>query len=427
MATHNPKESRLACRPTLEYIYRGEGHEHSVTQIKHLGGNLFSQNPIVFYEAGNLLDMQLDQMEKEFNAQAALHRGKGEKLYKHYVISLAPNEELSPPQWLEMINEYMRDLGYDSSTKWVAVEHSDSHCKHVHILSCLVKNDRSGSLVKTNNDYEKGWSSMRKYEAKFDLQILQNPDNNFGHNYTKNELKGHCSRADAITHDDASVIRARVKNLFESSKPKTMKSLVEGLAKRGVAVKLSITENGEIQGINYSLDGIKWISGSKVKKSRLTWRALQDKENISYEPMRDDAALGLISSEDCTIEIMIRLREEYWLFYVKKLKFEIDVERKQAYIRLRYRLADASLFTAVLKLIVLLLSIIFGIDFSNSADANEENMEDFELTINPTRKTDIVQTIDIMPESPVVKTIEGLYKKLFNKAEATEAEFEAAM
>jgi hypothetical protein len=97
-----------------------------------------------------------------------------------------------------------------------------------------------------------GWPSMRKYEAKFDLQILQNPDQNFGHNYTKNELKGHGSRANAIKHDDATVIRARVKNLFESQKPKTMKALVEGLAKRGVAVK--ITEYQESQEDTESLN-----------------------------------------------------------------------------------------------------------------------------------------------------------------------------
>ena len=46
-------------------------------------------------------------------------------------------------------------------------------------------------------------------------------------------------------------------------------------------------------------------------------------------------------------------------------------------------------------LIMLIISIIFGFDLFSSANYAEEKMEDFELTINPTRPSNSVQTIDI--------------------------------
>jgi hypothetical protein len=320
-----------------------------------------------------------------------------------------------------MINEYMRDLGYDSSTKWVAVQHSDSACQHVHILSCLVKNDLGGTLVKTNNDYSAGWASMRKYEAKFGLQQLQNPDQNFGHNYSKGELKGYGSRANAVRHDDASIIRARFKSLFASRKPTTMKELVEGLAKRGVAVQLSTKDNGDIQGINYSLDGKKWISGSKVKKSRLTWRALQDKEGINYLPARDDAALGL-NSQDVSFEITIQLRQQHFAYYMKQMNFIIFRRNEEEYIRFRMRARSQHLQAAFLVLILILLSLIFGINLFKDSEKMEEMMEDVELTINPGNSIDFEKTNHIENLDSFTAKITALFNKLFNTPETPIAE-----
>ena len=425
MATHNPKESRLACRPTLSYIYRGEGHEHTVSLVKHLGGNLFSQSPIKLDVSGNLLDIELDAIENELNAQASLHKGKGEKLFKHYVISLAPNEQLTPPQWLEMIGEYMKDLGYDNSTKWVAVQHSDSACQHVHILSCLVKNDFGGTLVKTNNDYQAGWARMRKYEEKFGLQQLQNPDQNFGHNYSKGELKGHGSRANAVKHDEASIIRARFKNLFEKEKPATMKALVEGLAKRGVLVKLSLKNAGDIQGINYSINGKNWISGSKVKKSRLTWSALQHKEGISYVPARDDAALGL-SGEEIAFEITIRLREQHVVYLMKQMNFIIFQRREDDFIRFRMRARNDNFQKAIMLLLLMILSLIFGFNLFGNPEKLEEIAEDVELTINPESEIDFAETNNIENLESFTGKITALFNKLFNQTEAPAQEASAA-
>lgn len=325
MATANPKKARESARRTLEYIYRGAGHEHSVQpgDVVHIGGNVFSPSPV---SLGG--DVELKQILNEFNQQAELHKGKGEKLFKHYVVSLAPDEKLSPAQWLELVNRYMQALGYDNSTKWVAAVHNDSSSQHIHIMSCLVKNEPGGPLVSTSLDYEKGWSVMRRFEEKFGLSKLESPDKNFGHHYTKGQLKQHGNRHEAAKRDQASIIRARFKNLYEiEGKPQTISQLVMGLAKRNVFVVVRTDNTGSICGISYKLGkGGTLISGSRVKATRFTWHKLLNHEGINYQPERDNRFLGLESS---TYQISIALRiSQQQLMRIKKLSARYRVYQR---------------------------------------------------------------------------------------------------
>jgi hypothetical protein len=264
MATHNPKESRPTCESTLAYMYRGENHEHAIGTIAHLGGNLLSPNPIRETSAG--VEINLDLIIQELNTQATLHKGKGEDLFKHYVVSLARGEQLKDYQWLEFITSYMHALGYDNSTKWTAVEHKDTDCNHVHILACRVKNDKYGSLVSTYKDYELGWPVMREYEKKFGIRQIENPDESFSLNKSKQQLRYEAKHGPIVILDEAASIRAAFKKLYsENGKPVNMRALVLGLSKCGVAVKVSSNNENEICGISYRLKSGsgKWISGSK--------------------------------------------------------------------------------------------------------------------------------------------------------------------
>lgn len=359
MATANPKEVRESAKNTLEYMYRGEGHEHRVQpgDVVHIGGNLFSPNPI-----SPTGDVDLKQMTAEFNRQAALHTGKGSKLFKHYVISLAPGETLEPHQWLEFATAYMQKLGYDNSTKWIAAAHNDTTrdyadldldtlhydkvtgktfahdkhgkhveitgCQHIHIMSCLVKNEPGGALVKTSNDYEKGWSVMREYEKKFGLRQLESPDENFGYNYSKGQIKKYGNRNEAAKHDEAAIIRARFKNLYETEgKPKTISKLVLGLAKRGVFVEVRTNNEGNVCGISYKLDqeGTP-ISGSRVKSTRFSWGKLISHERIDYNPDRDNRFLGLGDPiQQITLSVRINKRQAS---RIKKLRAPYRVYRR---------------------------------------------------------------------------------------------------
>jgi hypothetical protein len=360
LVTHNPKESRATCESTLEYIYRGESHEHEVGSVIHLGGNLLSPDPI--YRDRHGFEVNLEQIAYELNVQAGLHRGKGEDLFKHYVISLASDEELKDYEWLEFVTGYMHALGYDNSTKWTAAIHKDTDYEHVHILACRVKNDKHGSLVSTFKDYQLGWPVMREYEKKFGLQQLTNPDENFGFNKSKRQLK-HEAKFGAISSlDEAALIRAAFNKLYSIyGKPKNMRDLVLGLAKCGVDVNVSSNSENEITGISYQLKSGsgKWISGSKVKATRFTWKALQTKEGISYDPRRDDPFLR---KDDCDYEIYINLKNadaHYMRIFESKFRMQ-----EQKFLLARFRRTQEMNLDAIMlliKLILIILKILFGI------------------------------------------------------------------
>ncbi|MDT3846810.1 MAG: relaxase/mobilization nuclease domain-containing protein [Vibrio anguillarum] len=296
MAILKITERRPDLETTLNYVYRGDKHEHEINLIQHIGGNIFSPDPINRDEITGLpTDVNLEMMIAEFEAQADLHNGKGEKLFKHYIVSIDPDDApLADHEWLEHIQQdLMPVLGFDESTKYVIVRHDDKHNSHCHIVACMTKGD--GSLVKTNNDVFKGFKSMRRLEKKYGLRELESPQDNWGHHYTKEELKGaNGDRELAKERDEAAIIRARFKAIEAENGgklPNTMTKLVFALARRGVDVKCRQDDSGNIIGISYSADNGPFISGSKVKATRLTFKNLQLKERVSYNAERDNAAL----------------------------------------------------------------------------------------------------------------------------------------
>jgi|GEM_PF-2831653 len=373
MATHNPKESRPTCESTLNYMYRGENHEHVIDQIIHLGGNLLSKTPI--HKTGSNVSIDLNEIIAEFNYQASRHKGKAEDLFKHYVISLAPGETLEAFEWLEFITSYMEKLGFNNSTKWTAVEHRDTNaCHHVHILACRIKSDKFGSLVSTYNDYEKGWSVMREYERKFGLQLLENPDQNFGINKSKGYIKLCQQNPNHLSRDESVAIRRAFKKLYEYfGKPKTMKDLALGLSRCGVELSVATDKSNAITGINYRLKSGRgrWISGSKIKATRFTWGALQKKEGISYDPNRDDAFLR---REDGIIEIHINFKDTQKFYALKMVTEEYHQHRRLLLARFRTKqLTDAESLMALIQAILIFFSILFGIPIA---------IDDCEFSVN---------------------------------------------
>ncbi|QSO22944.1 hypothetical protein JZM63_22105 [Aeromonas caviae] len=92
-------------------------------------------------------------------------------------------------------------------------------------------------------------------------------------------------------HDPACIIRDAMDVVFKNQ-PNNMTEFVTGLREHNVMVRVRRADNHEPKGICYSIDGKKWISGSKVKRLRATWSKLLD-QGIEYSPRRDDLNLQL--------------------------------------------------------------------------------------------------------------------------------------
>lgn len=191
----------------------------------------------------------------------------------------------------------MIELGYGSDTRWTSVIHRDTRSLHVHVhvVACRVKLDRT--LVDDSNDYARGVDAARKIEMELGLSICKNPEKNFGHEYSIVNIKNGRGRGSFhAMHDPARIIRDAMDVVFKNQ-PNDMTEFVTGLREHNVMVKAWRADNREPQGICYSIDGQRWISGTKVKKSRATWFKLIE-QGIEYSPRRDDYSLNLgVSNE----------------------------------------------------------------------------------------------------------------------------------
>ena len=376
---HSPQDSRPDCGPTLRYMYRGDGHEHSLNGFNgqhgviHIGGNMFSGNPIR-YDENNEPIVDTSDMEAEFEL-AAQNNKTASKKFKHYVISIEKGAQLNESQWLEVATDYLAALGFDFSHKWTACIHNDSEgeCQHIHILASLVSMMPNQSLVSTSNDYAKGWSVMRKWEERLGLQQLVSPssDEDFGFNFTKNQIKGHGSRQACIENDWGAIIRARIKNLYQNEgKPKTIRDFALGLAKRNIKLQAVKSEYGKIRGLNYQVLNFKKngetvdspiISGSNVK-ARFSWNKLQQKEGMDYKPKRDNPYIGLAPGPS---QLTIRLKLNRKQLRVIKM-LGVRIKPKSNYIDLTFCNTNrekqlAILIEKIIEALKELLIALFGL------------------------------------------------------------------
>ena len=270
--------------------------------VHFLGGNIVAGDPFIRYTNAlgeQVVDVDTAALIGEMDAHAAKYKGQSKELCAHFVLSLATGESLSRRDLLESARHYMKSMGYGNGSKWFAVEHQDTDNIHIHIVACraqMVHSDVSPdgrprppqfSVVKDSNSYQKGWEACREIEQKFGLQVVENPEQCFGKN------------GDSFKRgiDQSKILRGIIGDVWKEGKPKTFSDLILRLNGRGVMVQgvTEIATDGLVKGILFRLDrsGGRWISGSKLKATRLTFDKLIEKEGINYLPSRDNALLGL--------------------------------------------------------------------------------------------------------------------------------------
>lgn len=270
--------------------------------VEFLGGNIVSRDPFIrsINEDGSeSIEVNTSQFAAEMNAHAGKYKGPSKELFAHYVLSLDIGESLGKKEWLECAQQYMKALGYGKGAKWVATIHNDTENQHVHIVACraqmihgeVAPNGKPRapkfSIVSDSNGYQKGYEACRELELKYNLKAVPNPDKCFSKNGDLFKNGG----------DQAKILRGIFGDLWKQGKPKNFSELVLALKGKGVLVQVKTETNNSdhIKGILFKLkrpDG-RWISGSKLKGSRLTFSQLILKEGINYNPARDNALLGL--------------------------------------------------------------------------------------------------------------------------------------
>lgn len=282
-------------RLVYEFAARVEDFEKR-KYVEYIGGNLISKNP--YYEVMDggerKVFVDVEPIIHEFESYTKLYKGESQKLCGHSILSLSKAETLTTTEWSKAVRKYMSDLGYDETTKYVAVIHRDTDCEHVHIVSSRVRlveadplSSRSAlgahfELVSDSNDRFKGMDAVRAIEQLNDLAVPVSDG------WTKEPGKGDPGM------DQAHIIRGISKAIFKASnRPVNMSQFVDRFADRGIQIRVR-DKNGLVEGISYRLDRQdgRWISGSTIMSTKLTFQSLQ-RNGVSYIASRDNAKLGL--------------------------------------------------------------------------------------------------------------------------------------
>lgn len=270
------------CETIIRYMFGAKLEDaHKRPNIEFIGGNITSGSPFGGINSQNIRNVDTRAIEAEFNAKMSLYTGTGTQLVSHYVLSLPHQDKLSDSEFNRVADGFLKEMGVNSSSTWVAARHNDTDCLHVHIAVCRVQmeydsygNEMQYGLLPDKNDFERGMEACRKLEREFNLTPTASPGENVNH---KNQ---------------SSIIRAISKKVL-SKLPGTVSEFIQLMAKEGVEMRPELAKNGKIRGLSYRLnseDG-RWISGSTVMSTKLTFGALT--KNLNYLASRDDSTLGL--------------------------------------------------------------------------------------------------------------------------------------
>lgn len=281
---HRKLSYRNSSGKTLRYIYRGDGHEHAVVDIHHVASQSFAQDPIVRGADDVPIEINTDLLEAELDCQADKNQ-RSDLRFAHYVISLPENEKLSLAQWAKVVRFYLAALGYDGQSKWTAALHNDTDNQHVHILACRVGNNPEFGcrLVSDSNDHEKGMVAMRELEKYFGLTVTPSPAETWGVDLDVGAYKGIQKRDERFGGDSwITRIRTCLAHAVEESRGGSLSDFLQNCRRNGVDPVVKMHPDGYPVGISYGLDG-RYLSGSKIKSTRLTLPALTGQKYCSQQ------------------------------------------------------------------------------------------------------------------------------------------------
>lgn len=322
---HRKLTYRNSSGKTLRYIYRGDGHDHAVVNVYHVASHSFAQDPIIRGNDGVPVEINVDLLEAELDHLADKNQ-RSDLRFAHYIVSLPANEKLSLEQWEEAVRVYLSALGYGKQSKWTAALHNDTDNQHVHILVCRVTNepDLGYRLVSDSSDHERGMAAMRRLERHFGLTITPGPAETWGVDLDVRTFKGLQQRDRNIGEGDSWIkrIRTRLAHVVEQSQGASFSVFLRNCRKVGVDPVVKMHPDGYPIGISYGLEG-RYLSGSKIKSTRLTLPALtgqkycseqkimmhtgRPSEGITYDHFRDYPAAKLCSDKVPTSKDFVAL------------------------------------------------------------------------------------------------------------------------
>lgn len=344
----------------IRYIFGCSKHDHEISRIITIDSNCLTPDPLPGVQAGD--DGVLSEMVSEFDEveifrKLSIDSTKQIKPVFHAMLSLRPGESLTPEQWQTAVRDYLRDLGFTETCKYVAIMHQDTDHQHVHIVANRIQLEEGFRLVSDSNERSISIDSVSRIEDKFGLEKAPKPHETWGTDISREELEASVKDNDIpfkhkmIAKVAASIERTRAMD-------GDMTDFVRLLRKQKIYIHFTLDDQGQPKGIAYEYQG-KVISGRQLKRSRLTWQKLTRQEGINYDPETISSLQAEIAIRDKEGRVTSRRIQGRWWYY----RFDgTDGSRK--YYRFKSREQELE---EMIELILMLLLLLFGISYAPRA------------------------------------------------------------
>jgi hypothetical protein len=222
---------------------------------------------------GNMRAETARGLAAEFGDWRALNENVGKPVF-HASLSAAPEDKISAARWLEIAGVFVERMGYGNSP-WVAIRHHDRPSDHIHVVACRI--DNQGRYVPNHLEKKRSQEVCREIETDFGLRQLRSPERATP---TRDQVAAF-ERTGSVT------VKARLQEHIDVAardRP-TMGEFIQRLEAQGIEVRANIAATGHVSGVSFAYDGVA-CKGSDLGRG-YSWRQLQERAGIAYQPARD--------------------------------------------------------------------------------------------------------------------------------------------
>jgi hypothetical protein len=194
---------------------------------------------------------------------------------EHIVLSLSPGESLTIAEWLEAVQMYINDMGYENCT-WASTLHEDTeNAIHAHIALNNISNKSPHNSVNPSNKFQLSAAARTKIEQKFNLSHTVNPFED------KIQIKNPKLQKNQIKN----YVRVSIDEIMDANPDITLPRFQLEMQKKDIGTFASLkSHETQIQGLSFSYVGTKMLAshlGVGYKTKDLIARGL------NYEIYRD--------------------------------------------------------------------------------------------------------------------------------------------
>ncbi|NQZ88494.1 MAG: relaxase/mobilization nuclease domain-containing protein [Colwellia sp.] len=193
---------------------------------------------------------------------------------EHIVLSLPSDEQLTLVQWLEAVQIYIDEMGYDNCT-WASTLHQDSDSEHCHIAVCNISNEPPHNSINPSNKFKLSAEARTKIEERFDLSHTLNPFED------KIQIKNPKLQKNQIKN----YVRVSIDEVMQKNANITLPQFQLEMQIKDIGVFASLkSHETQIQGISFSYAGTK-MKASHLGKGYKTKDLIE--QGLNYDMHRD--------------------------------------------------------------------------------------------------------------------------------------------